>query len=112
MGQPQFCSGTRACSMQKLNLLQEKKICLAWKIRSRFFIELAQALNYLHIHDPNKPYIHEDLKPENVLLGDKLEVRLADFGASAIAKLTDNAISASTSDGNINIRRYKSRLSF
>jgi len=61
---------------------------IPWKIRCRFFAELADALNYLHHHRMNKSYIHGDLKSQNVLLTDALSIKLADFGAIKIAKLT------------------------
>ena len=69
-------------------LMQDKDIPLPWKLRARFFTELSNALDYLHNHDPNRSYIHEDLKPQNVLLGDLLVIKLADFGAATINKYT------------------------
>ena len=56
-----------------------KNISISWKLRARFFIELASALNYLH----NQDSIHGDLKPQNVLLGDMLVIKVADFGSAA-----------------------------
>ena len=69
-------------------LLQDKDIPLPWKLRARFFTELANALDYLHNHDPNRSYIHGDLKPQNVLVGNLLVIKLADFGAATINKYT------------------------
>ena len=69
-------------------LLLDSDISLPWKIRLRFFTELANALDYLHYHDPNRPYIHGDLKSQNVLLGNLLTVKLADFGAASIEEVT------------------------
>jgi len=69
-------------------LLYKIEIPLPWKIRVRFFKELAEALNYLHYHNQKQSYIHGDLKPQNVLLTDTLQIKLADFGASTIAKYT------------------------
>ena len=63
-------------------------ISLPWKMRLKFFAELANALDYLHNHDFNTKYIHGDLKPQNVLLGEKLQIKLADFGAAKIAQIT------------------------
>jgi serine/threonine-protein kinase len=42
-----------------------------------------QALNYAHKHS----IVHRDMKPENVLISDEGEVKVADFG---IARLTDD----------------------
>ena len=69
-------------------LFQDTDVPLSWKIRARFFAELASAIDYLHYHDQKRPFIHRDLKPQNVLLGDMLTIKLADFGATTIAKLT------------------------
>jgi len=71
------------------NLLMLKKdIPLPWKVRTRFFTEFASALDYFHNHDPKRSYIRGDLKPQNVLLGEKLEIKLADFGSATIAQIT------------------------
>jgi len=43
-------------------------------------IGVAQALEYLHARSP--PLIHRDLKSNNILLTDKLEPKLIDFGVS------------------------------
>ena len=66
----------------------ENNTDLPWDLRARFFIELVNVLDYLRNHDPERSYIHGDLKPQNVLLGDLLVIKLADFGAAAITKVT------------------------
>ena len=76
------------CGDLETLLLNELHIPISWKIRSRFFAELADALDYLHNHDPKRSYIHGDLKPQNVLLADNLTIKLADFGAATIATRT------------------------
>ena len=63
-------------------------ISIPWKLRARFFVELANALEYLHKSDSKSPFVHGDLKPQNILLAKKLVIKLADFGAAAIAKTT------------------------
>ena len=60
-----------------------------WKLRFRILFQLASAINYLHYHDPNKAYVHLDIKPENILMTKKLDVKLADFGALDIVLATD-----------------------
>ena len=74
------------------NLLHfRKEIPLPWKLRARFFTELSDALDYLHNHNPKRRYIHGDLKPQSVLLGHKLEVKLTDFGSTLIDNLADSS---------------------
>jgi serine/threonine protein kinase len=48
------------------------------------FFEIMKGLNYIH----SKGIIHRDLKPLNILVNDKWEVKINDFGQSNI--LTDN----------------------
>ena len=81
-------------------LMQDKDIPLPWKLRARFFTELSNALDYLHNHDPNRSYIHGDLKPQNVLLGDLLVIKLADFGAATINKYTGASTLAISGENN------------
>ena len=59
-----------------------------WKLRFLILYQLARALAYLHSHDPDKSYIHLDVKPENVSLTEELNVKLIDFGALEIALRT------------------------
>jgi serine/threonine protein kinase len=50
---------------------------------------ILQGLNYAHRHN----IVHRDMKPENVLISDEGEVKVADFG---IARLTDDSGGGST----------------
>ena len=63
-----------------------KKQIFSWGFRLRFFIEIADALAYLHSHNPNKPFIHGDMKPKNILLTKDLRVKLGDLESTNIKK--------------------------
>ena len=88
------------CGNLERLLHNEKDVPLPWKLRARLFTELAAALNYLHNFDLSRRYIHGDLKPQNVLLGDRMQVKLADFGSASIAKLAEASSLSVTADSN------------
>ncbi|CAL4894508.1 unnamed protein product [Urochloa decumbens] len=54
---------------------------LTWRQRLRMALDSAQGLEYLH-KGCNPPLIHRDVKATNILLNEKLEAKIADFGLS------------------------------
>ncbi|XP_040383723.1 probable LRR receptor-like serine/threonine-protein kinase At1g51860 [Oryza brachyantha] len=52
---------------------------LNWRTRLRVVIEVAQGIDYLH-KGCSLPIIHRDVKTQNILLGQKLQAKIADFG--------------------------------
>ena len=67
-------------------LFRKVKISITWPLCLKFCVEIADALNYLHNQNP--PFVHCDLKPQNILLTDDFVVKLADFGAVKIVQAT------------------------
>ncbi|RLM56114.1 putative receptor-like protein kinase [Panicum miliaceum] len=57
--------------------------CLTWLQRYQVAVDVAKALAYLH-HDCRAKVVHLDVKPENILLDDRLRGTLSDFGLSAL----------------------------
>ena len=72
-------------------LFQKVKYLLSWPLRLKICFEIADALNYLHNQNP--PFVHCDLKPQNVLLANDYTVKLADFGAVTIVQATQTTSS-------------------
>ncbi|XP_043698545.1 receptor protein kinase-like protein ZAR1 [Telopea speciosissima] len=59
---------------------------LRWSVRLRIIRGVAKGLTYLHEFSPKK-YVHGDLKPNNILLGQNLEPHIADFGLGRLANI-------------------------
>ncbi|XP_071733587.1 uncharacterized protein [Rutidosis leptorrhynchoides] len=56
---------------------------LPWDRRLKMCLDIAYGLSYLHTPDDDKKcIIHRDIKSGNILLGENLEVKIADFGLS------------------------------
>ncbi|XP_074574874.1 putative LRR receptor-like serine/threonine-protein kinase At2g28960 [Curcuma longa] len=62
---------------------------LTWAQRLQIAYQTAQGLDYLH-RGWNRPIVHRDVKSSNILLGAKLEAKIADFGASSVCNENDN----------------------
>jgi len=71
---------------------EEQQKTMKFEKRLEIVIGIASALQYLH-YDCEKPIVHCDLKPSNVLLDDDMVAHVSDFG---LARLV------STIDGNSN----------
>nr|GMC46457.1 G-type lectin S-receptor-like serine/threonine-protein kinase SD2-5 [Ipomoea batatas] len=56
---------------------------LTWEMRKKIIVGLAKGLEYLHEHC-NPKIIHFDIKPQNILLDEDFNAKIADFG---LAKL-------------------------
>ncbi|KFK35817.1 hypothetical protein AALP_AA4G041400 [Arabis alpina] len=64
------------------NLLGKRRgNVLSWETRLQIAVEAAQGLEYLH-NGCRPPMVHRDVKPTNILLNERSQAKLADFGLS------------------------------
>eukprot|EP00002_Diphylleia_rotans_P032506 TRINITY_DN6834_c0_g1_i7.p1 TRINITY_DN6834_c0_g1~~TRINITY_DN6834_c0_g1_i7.p1 ORF type:complete len:743 (+),score=123.55 TRINITY_DN6834_c0_g1_i7:182-2410(+) len=64
------------------DILADEAIPIAMSLRYMFASDCAKGLSFLHNHDP--PIIHADLKSPNILVDQKWQVKISDFGLSKI----------------------------
>ncbi|CAL4914965.1 unnamed protein product [Urochloa decumbens] len=84
------------------NILFKDNIILEWKHRFNIALGVAKGLAYLH-HECLEWVIHCDVKPENILLDQNLEPKIADFG---LAKLLNRGGS------NQNVSRVRGTIGY
>lgn len=59
---------------------------LSWSARLKIIEGVAKGMVYLHEFSPKK-YVHGDLKPNNILLSQKMEATISDFGLARLANI-------------------------
>ncbi|KAJ9147319.1 hypothetical protein P3X46_029493 [Hevea brasiliensis] len=64
---------------------------LSWSTRLRIMKGVAKGLAFLHEFSPKK-YVHGNLKPSNILLGEKMEPRITDFGLNRLAYTAEESL--------------------
>ncbi|XP_024187012.1 putative leucine-rich repeat receptor-like serine/threonine-protein kinase At2g19230 [Rosa chinensis] len=67
---------------------------LTWKERLQIAVDAARGLDYLH-NGCKPPIVYRDLKASNILLNEKLQAKIVDFGLSKVLA-TESATHIST----------------
>ncbi|KAL2632429.1 hypothetical protein R1flu_017115 [Riccia fluitans] len=70
---------------------QALRPCLTWQQRLHIALDVAEALEYLH-KTGRAVTIHGDVKPKNILLDDKLNAKVSDFGISKFASVDNSGV--------------------
>ena len=73
-------------------LLMNKRIVLSPKLRLRLSSEIANGVSFLHNFSRVNRLIHNDLKPDNILLTEDLHCQIADFGAAKLIEYTTSSL--------------------
>ncbi|XVF57936.1 hypothetical protein PTKIN_Ptkin07bG0022500 [Pterospermum kingtungense] len=64
---------------------------LSWKLRQKIIHDVAKGLAYLH-DGCHQKILHLDVKPQNILLDENYNARLADFGLSKMIDRNQNQV--------------------
>ncbi|KAK1286475.1 Senescence-induced receptor-like serine/threonine-protein kinase [Acorus calamus] len=81
-----YCNGVHKCLIYMYmsggnlrNYLSDSNGAKDWLPRLKISLSVAKGLEYMH-NGCEPVIVHRDIKPENILLNEKLEAKLADFG--------------------------------
>ena len=80
-GADKLCIVLEYCKLGSLNTFLAEEAGTWEDLRHGLALDVASCLSYLH-HDMKEPLIHRDMKPENVLIGEGVVAKVADFGES------------------------------
>lgn len=72
--------------MGSLQIIHEKTRKIPESITMLIIKEVLLGLDYLHT---NKHIIHRDIKPHNILINKKGEVKIGDFGICSVSENSD-----------------------
>ncbi|XP_044318680.1 cysteine-rich receptor-like protein kinase 26 [Triticum aestivum] len=77
--------------------LSDESSGLEWSTRYKIIMGICNGLRHLHLQN-DKPIVHLDLKPANIMLDDSMEPKIIDFGLSRLLD-KEQTICTSSRDG-------------
>ncbi|PIA33961.1 hypothetical protein AQUCO_03900082v1 [Aquilegia coerulea] len=78
-------------SLDKWIFGRKKGETLDWKTRKKIILDIAKGLTYLH-EDCQNRILHLDIKPQNILLDNKFNAKVSDFGLSKLINREESRI--------------------
>ncbi|KAE9454834.1 hypothetical protein C3L33_13301, partial [Rhododendron williamsianum] len=81
------------CLEDAMKRVRENELQLSWELRLRIAVGIVKGLQFLHFSCAPK-VLHQNLKPNNVLLDAEFEPRLADCGLAKLMPNLDREVSA------------------
>ncbi|KAK4394757.1 G-type lectin S-receptor-like serine/threonine-protein kinase SD2-5 [Sesamum angolense] len=82
-----MCNG----SLDRWIYHRSQTTCLDWRHRRRIILDMVKGLAYLH-EDCRQKIIHLDIKPQNILLDENYNAKIADFGLSKLIGRDQSAV--------------------
>ncbi|KAK8527562.1 hypothetical protein V6N13_085384 [Hibiscus sabdariffa] len=87
-------------SLDKIIFTEENKNTLGWKKMFDIVLGVARGIDYLH-RGCDMQILHFDIKPHNILLDEKFNPKVSDFGLAKLYSLDDSIVSLTAARGTI-----------
>ncbi|CAL4977692.1 unnamed protein product [Urochloa decumbens] len=87
-------------SLDKYIYSENPKAVLGWEKLYTIAIGIARGLEYLH-HSCNTRIVHFDIKPQNILLDQDFQPKIADFGLAKLCRTKESSLSLTGARGTI-----------
>ena len=87
-------------SLDKYIYSENPKEILGWERLYGIAIGIARGLEYLH-HSCNTRIVHFDIKPQNILLDNDFNPKIADFGLAKLCHTKESKLSMTGARGTI-----------
>ncbi|CAO2193538.1 unnamed protein product [Urochloa humidicola] len=87
-------------SLDKFIYSENPKAVLGWDKLYKIAIGIARGLEYLH-HSCNTRTVHFDIKPQNILLDEDFQPKIADFGLAKLCHTKESKLSMTGARGTI-----------
>ncbi|CAL5344123.1 unnamed protein product [Camellia sinensis] len=87
-------------SLEKFIASDQQKRSLGWKKLEDIALGIAKGIEYLHLGCDQR-ILHFDIKPHNILLDNKFNPKISDFGLAKLCSKEQSAVSMTTARGTV-----------